>query len=86
MREKLLADLARLDPDLVTRLAARVADRDPPLPTFTPAPYLGSRDVREDAEARALGESLIRTGKTAFLTDAICRSLREGGRIVQVEY
>lgn len=70
MREKLLADLGRLDPELVARLAARAADRDPPLLPFTPAPCLRLQDTRQDAEARALGESLIRGGRTAFLTVA----------------
>jgi len=70
MKERLLADLERMDPDLVARLAARVADRDPPLPPFGPAPFLDMRETGQDAEARALGESLIRGGRMAFLTVA----------------
>jgi len=33
-----------------------------------------------------LSPSTIEGCKTAFLTDAICRSLREGGKVTRVEY
>jgi UDP-N-acetylglucosamine/UDP-N-acetylgalactosamine diphosphorylase len=71
MQRRLLDDLASLDGSLLAELRARLsADHAPPRGLVEPAPYVTLERSKSDAEARALGEELVRAGKTAFLTVA----------------
>jgi UDP-N-acetylglucosamine/UDP-N-acetylgalactosamine diphosphorylase len=70
MRRRLLEDLASLDGSLLAELMARLSAEHPPTGEIAPAPYVPVAESRSDAEARALGEDLVRRGKTAFLTVA----------------
>jgi UDP-N-acetylglucosamine/UDP-N-acetylgalactosamine diphosphorylase len=70
MRRRLLDDLASFDGSLLAELMARLSAEHPPTGEIAPAPYVTVAESRSDAEARALGEELVRRGKTAFLTVA----------------
>jgi UDP-N-acetylglucosamine/UDP-N-acetylgalactosamine diphosphorylase len=77
-RQRLLSDLAALDPGLLARLreslarGARAIRRLEPLPAVPQGRWRGSR------EALQLGEQLIASGRTAFLTAAGGQGTRLG--------
>lgn len=70
MRRRLLEDLEGLDPGLVASLAGRLAARPAPPTRVEPAAYVSRRDIAADRDARGIGEQLIASGRTAFLTVA----------------
>jgi UDP-N-acetylglucosamine/UDP-N-acetylgalactosamine diphosphorylase len=76
MRQKLLDDVAALDPAVVQELQRLVSGSGSPTPVppeemkFSPAPYVSLSESGADAAAREAGEEEIRLGRTAFLTVA----------------
>ncbi len=79
-RQRLLADLSTLDPGLLARLREALAGAGAP-PTHRrigPAPAVPQAEWRGSREAAQLGEELIASGKTAFLTPAGGQGTRLG--------
>jgi UDP-N-acetylglucosamine/UDP-N-acetylgalactosamine diphosphorylase len=78
-RQRLLADLSALDPGLLARLREALgrAGTAPPPRRIAPLPAVPQAEWRS-REAAALGEELIASGKTAFLTPAGGQSTRLG--------
>ena len=70
MRRRLLEDLETLDPGLVASLAERLAAGPARPSRVEPAPFASLREIAADREARGIGEELIASGRTAFLTVA----------------
>ncbi len=70
MRRRLLEDLEGLDPGLVASLAARLAANPTRPDRIEPASHVSLREIAADREARGIGEALIASGRTAFLTVA----------------
>ena len=70
MRRRLLEDLETLDAGLVASLAGRLAAGPPRPSRVEPASFASLREIAADREARGLGEELVASGRTAFLTVA----------------
>ena len=70
MRRRLLEDLETLDPGFVVSLVHRLSEPPAAHARIVPAPYVSLRQISADREARAIGEELIASGRTAFLTVA----------------
>jgi UDP-N-acetylglucosamine/UDP-N-acetylgalactosamine diphosphorylase len=70
MRARLLEDLAALETSLVEDLQAVLSRTSPAPQDLAPAPWIPLSESRLDAEARQVGEELVRAGKTAFLVVA----------------
>ena len=70
MKQRLLEDLLALDMALLSELCSLLDRPRPAAEEIIPAPFIPAAESRVDAEARAIGEDLVRRGKTAFLTVA----------------
>jgi UDP-N-acetylglucosamine/UDP-N-acetylgalactosamine diphosphorylase len=70
MRRRLMEDLESLDPQLVASLVGRLAEGPASPARIEPVAHVGLREIASDREARAIGEELIASGRTAFLTVA----------------
>jgi UDP-N-acetylglucosamine/UDP-N-acetylgalactosamine diphosphorylase len=70
MRRRLLEDLETLDPGLAASLVERLAEGPARPARVEPAPHESLREIGADREARGIGEELLASGRTAFLTVA----------------
>ncbi|MCX7029795.1 MAG: UTP--glucose-1-phosphate uridylyltransferase [Spirochaetes bacterium] len=70
MRRRLAEDLAALDPGLVGSLVGRLAEGPTRPARIEPVAHVSLREIAADREARGIGEELIASGRTAFLTVA----------------
>ncbi len=79
-RQRLLSDLAELDPGLLARLRGTLAAAGAAVPPrrLEPLPAVPEAEWRGSRRAGELGEQLIASGKTAFLTPAGGQSTRLG--------
>jgi UDP-N-acetylglucosamine/UDP-N-acetylgalactosamine diphosphorylase len=70
MRRRLLEDLLSVDAGLVGSLVGRLAEAPARPARIEPAAHASRHEIAADREARGIGEALIASGRTAFLTVA----------------
>jgi UDP-N-acetylglucosamine/UDP-N-acetylgalactosamine diphosphorylase len=70
MRRRLLEDLESVDSGLMGSLVGRLAEGPARPARIEPVAYVSLREIAADREARGIGEELIASSRTAFLTVA----------------